>query len=370
MKKRFLTAAVLFICSMVNCFGAGWLKGPDRDWFVRLEPALQKARAENKKVYVLQTGSDWCGWCVRLYKDVLSSSEFKRFAKNNLVLLYLDFPRRKKMPQDQKAYNRQTVRKLRFGGGYPAAVVLDAQGNVIAKKSGYAKRQAYMQFLKSAVQKTAAGSSGSSVNNTYGNLPVRYNPQNNAYGGGAVPQGASAQQLAAQYQLPPAPQQAQQLAAQYQLPPAPQQAQQLAAQYQLPPAPKSAWLPGPGPQWHIKLETAVEEARRTNKKIYALKTGSDWCTWCSRLYTDVLSQNAFLTFANQNLVLLYLDFPSQKSMPQEQSSYNNKTAAAIGASGGYPTAVILDSNGRFLKKISGFASADSYLEQVRSAGKK
>lgn len=152
-----------FICLFVTLFAItslfavptpkSWIKGPDSSWYVQLEPALKAAKAANKKVYVLKTGSDWCPWCVRLKNDVFNKREFKHFAQKELILVYLDFPQRGNMPAAQKKYNQQTISKLKMTGGYPSALILDADGKVISQRNGYAKLKAYMNFLQDSVNK-------------------------------------------------------------------------------------------------------------------------------------------------------------------------------------------------------------------------
>lgn len=140
---------------------SSWLKGPDRSWHISLEKALEEAKRENKKVYVLSTGSDWCGFCIRLYKDVLSQKQFKSFARRNLVLVYLDIPRRKPMPDAQKQYNMMTKRKLKFGGGVPSAKILNADGTLVHSIGGYRKLAPYMreleQYGKASKVRTSSG---------------------------------------------------------------------------------------------------------------------------------------------------------------------------------------------------------------------
>ncbi len=128
-----------------------WLSGPDKRWYIKLEDALAAAKAENKKVYVLRTGSDWCGWCTKLYKDVLSNKKFKRFARKHLILLYLDAPKRKKMPSEQLNYNNEVFKKLGITGGFPTGAVLDSDGKLINKRAGYAPYKEYIKFLEEAV---------------------------------------------------------------------------------------------------------------------------------------------------------------------------------------------------------------------------
>lgn len=71
------------------------------------------------------TGSDWCGWCIRLQKEVLKTPEFAAWAKDNVILVELDFPRRTPLtPELQKQnYELQQV----FGiQGYPTVWIVNA----------------------------------------------------------------------------------------------------------------------------------------------------------------------------------------------------------------------------------------------------
>ena len=155
MKKMKLFAIVFAFMAVISGLQAAekWLPGPTKDWYIRLEDAKQAASQSNKHMYVLRTGSDWCGFCVRLNKDVFSSSAFKKFAKKNLILVYLDSPRRKPMPAEQKAYNSRIAAELNFGGGVPSAVILDSKGNIVDRIRGYAPCSKYMKMLKKAIRK-------------------------------------------------------------------------------------------------------------------------------------------------------------------------------------------------------------------------
>ena len=132
---------------------AHWFRGPDSSWQIYFPKALEDAGKQGKKIFVLNTGSDWCGWCVKLKKDVLTQREFKRFAQKNLILVYLDSPHKRVMPADQKRHNQEVRTRLGFGGGVPAVVILDENGRVIAKQPGYRPLKDFMKFLKNAVKK-------------------------------------------------------------------------------------------------------------------------------------------------------------------------------------------------------------------------
>ena len=147
-----LFAAMLCLPAMLSA--ENFLKGPDESWQINYEAAQKIAKKENKLIYALATGSDWCYWCKKLKSDVFSKKEFKDFAQKNLVLLYIDMPSPKlNMPLEQRKYNYNLTQKLPFGNGVPSALILNADGKVIAQQGGYAPLAKYMEFLQNAVNK-------------------------------------------------------------------------------------------------------------------------------------------------------------------------------------------------------------------------
>lgn len=105
-------------------------------WLTSMPEALKKAQAEDKAILVNFTGSDWCVWCVKLRKEVFDQSEFGEFAKENLVLLEVDFPQRAEQPQELKAANEKL--KEEFGvKGFPTIFLIDKTGKKLAQ-GGYA----------------------------------------------------------------------------------------------------------------------------------------------------------------------------------------------------------------------------------------
>lgn len=124
---------VLIVATLVGCKKAG--TSDNLDWETNLEIALQKAQKENKAVLVNFTGSDWCIWCQRLSNEVFSQSEFEKFAKENLVLVKIDFPKNIELPIETRMYNNQLAQ--RFGvEGFPTIFLLKPDGNVILQ-TGY-----------------------------------------------------------------------------------------------------------------------------------------------------------------------------------------------------------------------------------------
>ena len=88
------------------------------EWNTNLVAAVDKSIAENKPLFLFFTGSDWCGWCKRLQAEVFFKPEFEQWAKDNVVLMELDFPRRTAQSEDIKTQNMNILRM--FGvRGYP-----------------------------------------------------------------------------------------------------------------------------------------------------------------------------------------------------------------------------------------------------------
>jgi len=99
------------------------------DWLTDFKIAQEKAQAQNKPLLVDFTGSDWCPPCIMLEKQVFSQPEFAEYAVKNVVLVKIDFPRRKPLPEAQQAANDALAQ--RYGiRGFPTILVLDPAGTV------------------------------------------------------------------------------------------------------------------------------------------------------------------------------------------------------------------------------------------------
>lgn len=93
-------------------------------WEVRLEKAYEISKRTGKPIMANFTGSDWCGWCIRLKKDVFVKDEFKKWADQNVVLLELDFPRRLELPEDIKMQNSMLQQQFQVRG-YPTIWIFE-----------------------------------------------------------------------------------------------------------------------------------------------------------------------------------------------------------------------------------------------------
>ncbi len=126
-------------------------------WMTDFAKAKEKAKAENKSILVDFSGSDWCSWCIKLDKEVFSQEAFKAFAKDNLVLVLLDYPRDKsKMSAELQKQNEQLAKDFKVEG-FPTVFILDSKGKTVAKtgyKAGGAEE--YVKHLKKLIGKVEA----------------------------------------------------------------------------------------------------------------------------------------------------------------------------------------------------------------------
>jgi thioredoxin-related protein len=122
-------------------------------WETDFDAAKQRAKDEDKPMLLDFTGSDWCGWCIRLKKEVFDTKEFKEFAKDNLVLVEVDFPQQEKLPSKVKKQNDKLAEEYKVGG-YPTIVLLNSKGREVArtgyKEGGPAK---YIEHLQELLKK-------------------------------------------------------------------------------------------------------------------------------------------------------------------------------------------------------------------------
>ncbi len=87
-------------------------------WHTDINKAIAISTKEHKPMFLFFTGSDWCGWCIRLQKEVFKTPEFTAWAKDKVVLVELDYPRR--TPQDPAIQQQNTSLQQVFAvQGYP-----------------------------------------------------------------------------------------------------------------------------------------------------------------------------------------------------------------------------------------------------------
>ncbi|MGZ4965845.1 MAG: thioredoxin family protein [Chthoniobacterales bacterium] len=119
------------------------------------------------------------------------------------------------------------------------------------------------------------------------------------------------------------------------------------------------------PDWLTDLKQAQEEAKTNNKLLLLNFTGSDWCGWCIKLDREVFSQPAFKDYASKNLVLLEVDFPMKKPQSSAERKQNYELAQRFGIEG-YPTIIVLDSNGKQIGSLSYDAGVPENADEMNA----
>jgi thioredoxin-related protein len=128
MMKLFLAAAFLFTTNFAPS-----------PWLNNLEKAEQIAKNEHKLILLNFSGSDWCIPCMKLRATIFNSDVFMEYAKENLILVNADFPRKKKdeLPKELQKENDALAAKYNPDGRFPFTILLDSNGNKLRVWDGY-----------------------------------------------------------------------------------------------------------------------------------------------------------------------------------------------------------------------------------------
>jgi thioredoxin-related protein len=135
------------LCAALVATPAGLLAA-EAPWTADFAAAKKEAAASDKDLLIDFTGSDWCGWCIKLTKEVFSHDEFKEGVKDKFVLVELDFPQDKsKLPEETQKQNEKLGAEYAVQG-YPTILLTDAEGRPYAA-TGYQKGgpEAYLKHL-------------------------------------------------------------------------------------------------------------------------------------------------------------------------------------------------------------------------------
>ena len=130
------TCRLIFCVLTASIFFSGQVARAESGWLNDYKKAQEEAKAGNKILLLNFTGSDWCGWCIKFDRDVLSRPQFKEYARNNLVLVELDFPRVKTQSAELQKQNRQLARQYEVVG-FPTIIALNSDGQKLWEYDGY-----------------------------------------------------------------------------------------------------------------------------------------------------------------------------------------------------------------------------------------
>lgn len=124
--KHIIFMVTIFVTSFASAQDANSLQS-----FTNIEEAKLVAAENGQNILMVFAGSDWCKPCIQFKKDILQNTDFATKNGEKLVVLYLDFPARKKnkLPKEQTKHNEALADKYNRSGTFPKIILLDAQGN-------------------------------------------------------------------------------------------------------------------------------------------------------------------------------------------------------------------------------------------------
>lgn len=144
---------LLFVLSLLASLSLNAQEG--LNWLTDMEVAKKEAAASQKNILVSFSGSDWCGNCIRLDKDLFQSAAFQEYAKEHLVLLKLDFPAKKanQLSPAQTEHNEKWAEVFNKNGTFPLTLVVDKHAKQVGvMKYPSSSVEAYIASLKSLVK--------------------------------------------------------------------------------------------------------------------------------------------------------------------------------------------------------------------------
>jgi len=120
----------LFLFVAIFASHTGWSQRVE--WLTDAMAAQRKAKEENKLLMLDFTGSDWCGWCMKLKREVFDQPDFAQFAQSRLVMVEVDFPHHQTLPQAQQQANASLEHAYGVTG-YPTLVFLNPDGKRVGR---------------------------------------------------------------------------------------------------------------------------------------------------------------------------------------------------------------------------------------------
>lgn len=126
-------------------------------WLGNFDEAKKQAADSHKLILLNFSGTDWCGPCIRLRKEILESTAFEKYAADHLVLVRADFPRQKKnqLPAGQVKLNEALADQYNSEGIFPYTLLIDENGKVLKAWDGYPNKTAdqFVQEIAAINQK-------------------------------------------------------------------------------------------------------------------------------------------------------------------------------------------------------------------------
>ena len=132
MKKRIFS--LLFVVGFSSVLLA---QKHDVKWQEDYDNAVKIAQKQDKPILIFFTGSDWCGPCKMLVKDIFETKRFEKLAKENFVIYEADFPRNKDLITLKQRKKNYYLSRMYDVNSYPTIVIIDKDGKELGRKRSY-----------------------------------------------------------------------------------------------------------------------------------------------------------------------------------------------------------------------------------------
>ena len=128
---------------------------------------------------------------------------------------------------------------------------------------------------------------------------------------------------------------------------------------------------GDAKTWNT-YHSAMQMSRQTGRPVMLVFSGSDWCSWCRRLESEVLRTQQFSTWAEANVLAVYVDFPQGHMLPTALAQQNEQLKQRFSAHVQYyPTVLFVNANQQVIGKM-GFVEGgpDDWIQQAQAFASK
>lgn len=341
-------------------------------WLNNYATAREKARAENKTLMMYLTGSDWCGYCQMLMKEVFNTPVFLSWAERNVVRLYVDLPKLKRLSPAIEQQNALLMRQYNPQGAVPQVYFITPQDEVITN-IGYLPGGAelWTRNVTTLLPKNLhleKNLSSAAQNNQQQKLPVllivRNGDADNAaikslLATPAITNNSAENMLVVNIDLakidPPSLERWRDLAAKNkwgaQLPLVilfNHEWQKMYVSEKINAPTKIANeilqnLPRPvyNGEWLDDYPTAQKVARLLNRPLLLIFSGNDWSERSQKFNAALADTPEFIDYAKKNLVLVMLDFPKTKKLAEDILLQNQLLAQAFDIRD-FPVAIVMN----------------------------
>ena len=153
-----MVVAAMCVAAAVSSYAAKVSKSVPKGWSEDFAAAQQTAQKENKLILLAFSGSDWCGWCVKMDKEVYSDKKFIQKAKEKFVLVMIDTPRNKEILTKLAQRQNPTLTAKYSVRGFPCSVVVKPNGDEVKRFGGYQKGgpEAFLEKLNEVAKSQQA----------------------------------------------------------------------------------------------------------------------------------------------------------------------------------------------------------------------